>query len=231
MMMDIEKKYRPTNLSEFAFPNDNVEMIVRAYERCDMNRPLILYGPHGTGKSLLGELIPKAIDGNDASPTKLASHELESQEVVMKKLGLANTYGTLFEPPDGMKYFSRITIDEAHFSPTIAKEVRRAMDEYRGSTLLIMTTNRIDTIDSGVQSRSELLEVPPASPERFLPQAKRIVTGEGFHVPDDHLLGVLRRAYELEHDNRAYYGAIEKLLLQVAQVREHGLQLSLPLAA
>jgi hypothetical protein len=77
-IVDTERKYRPTSLNEFVFPNAQVEEIVRAYGSGYVTRPLILSGQNGTGKSLLSELIPTAIEVFKPQVNRVKSCDLNS---------------------------------------------------------------------------------------------------------------------------------------------------------
>ena len=52
MIVNTEKKYSPKSLDEFIFPNEEARELVTAYSSGEMERPLILYGSSGTGKSV-----------------------------------------------------------------------------------------------------------------------------------------------------------------------------------
>ena len=78
MIVNTEKKYSPKSLDEFIFPNEEARELVTAYSSGEMERPLILYGSSGTGKSLLQRLIPNAIDQKHASLTVVKYADLKS---------------------------------------------------------------------------------------------------------------------------------------------------------
>ena len=57
-IVDTEMKYRPRNLEEYVFPNNEVREMALAYGSGEITRPLILSGTNGSGKTLLAGLIP-----------------------------------------------------------------------------------------------------------------------------------------------------------------------------
>lgn len=78
-------KYRPQHINDFVFATDRLEQQIRRYTDDRTREPLILHGVHGTGKSLLAELIPKAIDGNKVSVNKVCADDVNSKKEVVDK--------------------------------------------------------------------------------------------------------------------------------------------------
>ena len=77
MIVNTEKKYSPKSLDEFIFPNEEARELVTTYSSGEMERPLILYGSSGTGKSLLQRLIPNAIENREVSVQKVKCADLK----------------------------------------------------------------------------------------------------------------------------------------------------------
>ncbi len=65
--MNTNYKYRPKTIDEFVFATPKLETQIKRYADSKTMLPLVLHGEYGTGKSLLAELIPKAIDGDAVS--------------------------------------------------------------------------------------------------------------------------------------------------------------------
>ncbi len=78
-------KYRPQHINDFVFATTKLEEQIRRYTENRTREPLILHGTHGTGKSLLAELIPKAIDGNSVSVNKVCADEINNKKEVYEK--------------------------------------------------------------------------------------------------------------------------------------------------
>jgi hypothetical protein len=83
-----------------------------------------------------------------------------------------------------------------------------------GRDLAIFTTNELDKLDEGLLSRAEVLEVPPATADRFLPHAQKILSAEGVELDDGSVLEVLESVYDLHRDNRAYYKALDEIIAE-----------------
>ena len=89
-------KYRPRSIDEYVFANKEVEQQVRRYTDGKTTLPLVLHGKHGTGKSLLAELIPKAIDGENVSVNKINAEDLNNKKEVRTKFSRAVNFDRLF---------------------------------------------------------------------------------------------------------------------------------------
>lgn len=210
MIVDTEIKYRPKTIADFVFPTQCVKDVVDAYCTGGVTRPLILCGKNGTGKSLLASLIPCAIEGRTAQVNRVQATDLNSNKEVNAKFSRNKQFDVLFTT-DGQRYNYNV-IEEVNFDPSARDAFRVALDNFRGTDLTIITTNQIDKMDVGIKSRCEVVEVPPLSPEAFLPRAEQILAAEGVEFEHDALLAVLQAAYDVDPDNRKYYKKLDELL-------------------
>ena len=209
-IVDTEVKYRPKTLADFIFPSQDVKEVISAYCTGGVTRPLILCGSNGTGKSLLAQLLPPAIEGRPASVNRVRATDLNSSKEVNFVFTSDKEFDRLFRVDDQL--FNYNVIEEVNFNPSARDAFRVVLDEVRGVDLTIITTNRIDKIDIGIRSRSEVVEVTPLEPELFLPRAKAIINAEGFEVDEAALLAALQATYDLGPDNRNYYKKVDSLL-------------------
>jgi DNA polymerase III gamma/tau subunit len=60
------QKYTPKQLTDVIFQNAGVEARVNAYANGRLGGNILLYGPNGTGKTSLANLLPNLISGNGA---------------------------------------------------------------------------------------------------------------------------------------------------------------------
>lgn len=209
-IVDTERKYRPSRLDEYVFPNDEVREMATAYASGEITRPLILSGTNGSGKTLLAELIPQQIEGGSAIVNRINSYDLNSNKEVEKQFTRNKQFDKLFTTNN--QRFNYHIIEEVNFEGKASDAFRVALDDYRGVDMTIMTTNSVEKIDVGVRSRCEVLHVPPCEPQVFLPRAKQIISDEGYDIDGSTLLSVLEAAYEVKADNRGYYKALDEIL-------------------
>ena len=208
--MNTNYKYRPSTIDEFVFATPKLEAQIRRYADGKSLLPLVLYGNYGTGKSLLAELIPKAIDGEEVIVSRVNAEELNNAKDVREKFFRSAQYDKLFST-NGQKN-NYTVIEEVNFDPKAKGALRVCLDGMAERELFIFTTNEVEKIDKGLLSRSQVVEVLPAPPDRFFPRAQHILRSEGVDLDDSVLRDVLETVYENDYDNRAYYRALDEII-------------------
>ena len=99
-----------------------------------------------------------------------------------------------------------------NFDPTAKGALRTCLDDMAGRELFIFTTNEVEKLDLALLSRSEVVEVLPAPPDRFFNRAKHIVSSEGVAITDAVLMDLLEAVYDSDYDNRSYYKALDEVI-------------------
>jgi replication-associated recombination protein RarA len=210
--MNTEKKYRPRKIEEFVFGDPYVEQQIKRYTDGKTTRPLILYGPNGTGKTLLADIIPMELDGPNVKVDRILSGSLTSSEIVRKTFSRSSFYDQNFVVEGQSR--SYIICNEAHIDSRAKRTLRESLDTMGENDLAIFTTNELAKLDPGLLSRAEKVEVLPVTPNLFLPWAQKILIAEGIEIQDDPLLKLLNAVYEAERDNRAYYKTLDQIIEQ-----------------
>lgn len=210
--MNTQYKYRPQRIEDFVFANDKLAKQIDRYTTGKSLRPLVLFGKNGTGKSTLADLIPKSIDGADVQVTKVKAEDLNSNAEVRRLFTRTKQFDKHFAPEGQSRCYT--VVEEVNFDPKAKGALRDSLDEMEGRDLAIFTTNELDKIDEGLLSRAEVIEIPPASPERFLQHAQKILRSEGVELDDPSLSEVLESVYDLHQDNRAYYKALDEIIAE-----------------
>lgn len=214
MFINTREKYSPKSLIDFVFPNAEVEEIATAYASGNIDTPLILHGSSGSGKSLLQNLIPNAIENRKASVNVIKCADLKSADDIHDLYGRNKHFNRTFTC-EGQR-FNYIIIEE--FSITNAKLVdalKIELDETLGTDLTIISTNRFNEIDGGIKSRCETLEVNPCKPSIFFSHAKKMFDTESVAIDDSVLMKCLEVTYALNQDNRKYYQALDKIFRSI----------------
>jgi DNA polymerase III delta prime subunit len=210
MYLNTAKKYSPKSLEDFIFPDTESQELVRAYATGEIEQPLLLHGPNGTGKSLLQRLIPIAIEKRDISLQFIKCADLKTAADIHDLYGRNKHFNRNFAV-DGQR-FNYIIIEE--FLMTNRKMIdalKIELDKTLGTDLTILSTNQFDKIDYGIVSRSLTLELIPCEPHIFFPHAKKIFKAENVEYDDHNLLKRLEVAYIMRPDNRKYYQAIDNI--------------------
>lgn len=212
MFTSTEKTYAPQTIDAFVFPNDEVERAVRSYLTGKNRRPLILYGPSGTGKSALATLIPNAIENAEARVYRILASSLNNAAGIEKlenekQFSVTGRFGN-----DVMNY---CVIEEYETKLTTISALKFLMDRYKECDLTIFTSNHFDKVDDAIKSRCKSLLVPPVPPDKFLPFAMQILAAENIKVPNEAIIALLRGTYRRHGDNRKYYEALDELIFGV----------------
>lgn len=211
-IVNTDIKYRPKTLQEYVFPNDEVRAVAMSYASGNQPKPLLLYGPFGTGKSLLADLIPKAIEKEKSLHiNRLMSFNLNSSKEICEIYESNKNFDLIFN----QQKYNYFIVEEVNSLVRGADAFRIIMDKYKGIDLSILTSNEIHKVDGGIKSRCKCLYVPPCEPKMFLPRALHIVNSEGYHIDGQELLSMLEAVYSVEKDNRRYYEKLDELLQAV----------------
>lgn len=211
--MNTALKYGPTCLGNFVFANAELKDQIERYASGSSMSPLVLYGPHGTGKSTLAKLIPEAIDGKNVIVNKVKASTLNSEKEVLDKFTRHQAFDNLFVYGGQSRNYT--VIEEVNFEAKASDALRVAMDQMLGTDLFIFTTNNLSKLDSGLFSRATQIEVPPIAPADFIQTALHILESEGVALDPGQVLEVLESVYELHSDNRKYYDALDDLIWKV----------------
>jgi hypothetical protein len=211
MLVNTEKQYSPKTLDEFIFPNEEARELITAYASGDLERPLVLHGSSGSGKSLLQRLIPQAIERKEVQVNKVICSDLEMPSDIHELYGRNKHFSKVFTV-NGQRY-NYFIIEEFYMkSIRLIDALKIELDASLGTDLTIFSTNRFELIDSGVLSRSEMLEVQPCAPNIFFPHAKKIMQAEQIEISDHDLLVKLTAIHAAYKDNRKYYAALDHLI-------------------
>lgn len=210
MIINTEKKYSPKHLDDFIFPDRHSKELIMAYATGGIEKPLLLYGGSGTGKSTLQKLLPDAIEGRKAHVRRLRCSDMKKSDDIHKFYGRTKFFDKNFKD-EGQK-FNYFIIEEFLLTTNkLNNSLKIELDESLGIDITILSTNHINKVDQGILSRCELLELKPCTPEIFFPHAKNIFHQEGCCIDDGDLMKYLQAVHAIKADNRKYYSALDSM--------------------
>ena len=211
MIISTINNYSPKTIHEIVYPNNEVKEIVFSYASGVYEAPLLLYGSSGTGKSLIQRLLPNAIENKEAQFQKVRCSDLKNASDIHDLYGRNKMFNKNFSVND--QRFNYIIIEEFLMTKAAMSDAMKIeLDDTLGTDLTILSTNRFDEVDVGIQSRCVPLHVPPCSPLIFLPYAKKILDSVSVEYDDDVLFDGLSVVFKISQDNRKYYQWLDRVI-------------------
>ena len=208
------EKYAPKQLSEVVFADANVEEAIQRYASKEDMRPLILYGPNGTGKTTIARLLAEKILGYIEG-----FNILELDPFLLE--GEAKTRSTIYHHVSlrGLEGDLKILIlDEFdQFHKPVVRSIKSSIDRYGQSVLFIATTNDLSAMDKGHRSRALSLQMLQPPLERWLPRIKIILNAESVPVPKERLLREMLG--NSGGDNRQFLADLQRYVEEIKSVQ------------
>ncbi len=205
--MKCEIKYAPQNLNEVLYPSVAVERRIKAYANKDLEGHVLLWGPNGTSKTTIANLLPQAIDGESAIVEDKHFDEILGQKNLKDYLHNACVTGRFAY---GSSKFYMVFHEFDNNSSKLDK-LWTAMDNLGDMLMVIITTNEPMNIHKSVRSRCDLINFPAVAAKSFLPRAQQILKAEGLILPDYQVEYHLAK-WEQFGDLRKYLRCLDELL-------------------
>lgn len=172
-MASLANKYRPAEFSSMVGQTTVVDIVKAMCESPKLsNRNFLFTGPAGTGKTTLGRLIAKSLNGNTNNIIEIdaASHSGvdDTREIIQQ----AAQY------PIGSKYKIFI-VDECHaLSSTSWQSLLKGLEEQLGNTVFIFCTTNPEKIPDTIISRVQTFKLSKISTENIQKRLKFILDSE-----------------------------------------------------
>ena len=204
--MKTANKYKPTNLGEVIYPSEAVRIRIQAYMSGNLEGNLLLWGPNGTGKTSVADLLPAYINNGDA-------HVDTNYEAILKKDDLngyiANSC-SIAEWGGHKKHF--MVFHEFDNAEDEVNELWTAMDKYSDKLMVIITTNDPMSVHKSLRSRCDEVHFPALTARQVLRRSQSILDQEGLTLPDAQVLHYLE---QIEHfgDLRKYFAKLDEIIL------------------
>lgn len=188
-MTKFEIKYEPQSLNDIVYPYSVIEHQIKAIGNGGCNDHILLYGPHGTGKTTTVKLMFEArygctyqlgsyFSGADMAALPVAKAEID---------GMANLLGFQQFLAAGRV----IVIDEVDMIPMTAQKYLRSFMQKFPDVRFMFTTNHLTKVYTGIRSVSRLIEFSLPAAKLWLPRAQHILKAEGVQLPDANVLNML----------------------------------------
>jgi len=206
MKMKTVDKYAPKDLSEVIFGNATSKHTVQAVASTHLETSLILYGPRGTGKTTVANLLAQTIGGEDVM---IEPNDFKTVLAMPKLKDYLQRGASMARFTSSRKYF--VIWHEFDRNDVNPYELWTALDDMNNDIMLILTTNEFIKIHPSLRSRCQAVEMPALTAQDVLPRAQWILTQEGLTLPDAQVLAYLT-PQQVNSDLRKYFGELDKLL-------------------
>jgi replication-associated recombination protein RarA len=188
--MEVAKKYTPTNLGEVVFPNQTVKTRIKAYASNSLSGDLMLWGPNGTSKTTVANLLPYLIGGEN--PYIERDPDSLLKEVDLKAyLSQASHNASLFNTSP-IVFLLFHEFDDAKGTMSKLWKALDEVNEPNRQAMLIVTTNNPMQIHQSLLARFDDVEFPKVKVMNFLRRAQHILQQEGVDLPDQQVIAILK---------------------------------------
>ncbi|MCR9071822.1 MAG: AAA family ATPase [Alphaproteobacteria bacterium] len=200
-------KYAPKVFADIVIDTPNNEAVLKQYIGGQTLQPLILYGPNGTGKSTIAKLLPYAMVDIDNSSDIDLFHPFKNTNTAELHQRIQTLASMVASNSNNLRF---IIFDELDLFPSVfVKTVKACIDQYKGWTMFISTTNDIHALDKGHRSRSNVLHIGGAPLAQWKPRVQKIMAAENAAMPsDDKLENLLAVA---KGDHRQFLSLLEQV--------------------
>jgi len=196
----LREKYKATTLNDCVFANQTIQNRIQAYASGNLKGHLILHGPNGTGKSTIADLLPYAIDGQDAYIEPKDFDDLINVKDLRNYLENGYFYW-------GKTYLVFHEFDDAKGSFSL---FCKTIDKLQNKVMMIITTNNPMKIHQSIRSRCNCISLPALTATDVLPRIQFILRAEGIHLPDIQVLAYLK-SWDKHGDIRKYLDVVADL--------------------
>lgn len=207
--MGVAIKYAPKSLHEVVYPNAATENRISGYATGGLDGHIILWGPNGTGKTTVAQLLPNVIANGQAFVESKSLDDLLKMNDLKVFLRQSTHNSRLFY---SSKYF--LVYDEADTAKGNLAKFWTAVDSCGSDVMVIFTTNNPMAIPASIRSRSDEIAFPALLPQQFLPRAQHMLNAENIQLPNVQVLHYLT---QIQHtpDIRKYCKKVDEIIYLV----------------
>jgi replication-associated recombination protein RarA len=204
--MKFKTKYIPTSLDEVIFVDSAVKRRIDGYASGRLAGHIMLYGPNGTGKTTIANLLVKEIGGGNPQIESINTDDLLAKTDLNWYLRQAASFASL---TTSGKHF--LILNEFDNYKKNLNKFWTALDECGNGVMVVITTNNPINIHTSIRSRFDMVEIKGVTPAAALNRIQDCLRKEGLKLPDAQVLYYLKK-YEESYDLRKYIQVADEIL-------------------
>jgi len=226
---DFRKRHTPELFAELTFADTLVEQHLHSYAQRRNYDHVLLHGPYGSAKTSTARVIiaerQKVLGiGN------VMIEAYEAGDIKGKLHLIANSVSLILSCQHQADLQPYVLIEEVdQLSPNDQNELRSIINTLPIGKL-ILTTNKLGSLDGGLVSRCDAVEVLLPTPQQFVPRAQHMVTAEGLSDTEANLLAVMQSA-SLSSGQPSMRDIIRVLFQRVQRLKQNTAVVNIPAPA
>jgi DNA polymerase III delta prime subunit len=206
-----EHKYAPRKIKDVLFVDPSVKLEVDQYIAGKTLKPIIFFGPNGTGKSTLANLLPYEMVQGLTSFDVLDLNSFDQSDSAKIRQQIWNFTSVIASNSSNIRF---VIMDEMDtFPKPVIQTLKSAINKFSHAVLFIAMTNNLISLDKGHRSRANCLQISPTNLNDWLPRINYILKAENVPVPTSQALGnMLANSHG---DNRQFLSDLERYVNRV----------------
>ncbi|WP_146347007.1 AAA family ATPase [Phaeobacter marinintestinus] len=187
--MPFVSDFAPRQFSDLILPDQSIAAKLRQYSTLGCNDHLLLFGPAGTAKTTVAELLQELRDlHSNVVPQKLV---IEGTDWDASSINAIDNLWS-FQRTNGVKVPTFVINEVDELTMRQQNELRAFLSKRLGKLCVMMTTNNIGKLREPLKDRCTRIHMPKITLPDWLPRVQQYLTQNQLILPDPAVLKVIK---------------------------------------